>query len=173
MSDVPGLRVDRTSLLVDVAASTTLEELRAALAPLGLTPAIERSAGEGERATVGQWLAAGAPGARDVWLDPADHLVAGFEAELADGRTLVVRPSPRRAMGPDLVALVTGARGRFVTLRRVWLRVHDSAARLPQSAPFRADRDPPVSPAEERLLDAIARELGVSSFSSKDDSRSL
>ncbi len=154
------IRVDTVSLLVDAPAEATVAAIEAALAPLQLTLGIERGAWETVAdLTLASWLEDGAVGAGDGWLDPADHLVAGLEAELLDGRTLVVRPAPRRATGPDLVAIVLGARRRFATLRRAWVRVHRVDARRPGTAPFESDRDPPVSAAEEELLAAIAREL--------------
>jgi alkyldihydroxyacetonephosphate synthase len=150
------LRVDRVSLLVDVHADETVASAEATLAGQGLTLGLEFT----PPMTVGQWLAEGASGARDAWSDPADHLVAGLEVELLDGQTLVVRPAPRRATGPDLVALVLGARDRFATLRRVWLRVHVVGERRATTAPFEGLRDPPMTAAEEGLLASIARELG-------------
>ena len=41
--------------------------------------------------TVADWLARGAPGAPTAFLDPADHLVAGLTARLADGRSYLDR----------------------------------------------------------------------------------
>jgi alkyldihydroxyacetonephosphate synthase len=156
------VRIDRVSLLVDAPAEVTLATLEASLARDGLTLAIDaRAWPDVAPVSVADWLAAGAAGAPDAWLDPADHLVAGLEAQLVNGRTLVVRPAPRRATGPDLVALVVGMRGRFATLRRVWLRVHHAHERLPRTAPFEHDRDAPSTDGEERLLAAIVRELSL------------
>ncbi|HWL84804.1 MAG TPA: hypothetical protein VNO21_03335, partial [Polyangiaceae bacterium] len=54
-------------------------------------------------------------------------------------------------------------RGRFVAVERAWLRVHPlttGGVRRPETEPFHADRDPPVSPDEEALFSAIGEELG-------------
>jgi alkyldihydroxyacetonephosphate synthase len=147
------IAIDEVSLLVEVAGEVPLDELEGALGARGLTldaPDLSRS--------VRGWLDAGAPGARDRWLDPADQIVAGLEGTLRDGRTLRIAPAPRRAVGPDLTALVLGCGGRFVTTTRAWLRVHKVGVARP-SAPFDAPRDPPLSDAEAELVARIARAL--------------
>ena len=150
--------LDRESLLADVEAHATLGEVEDGLAREGLTLGV--SGLEAQRGKeVGAWLAEGAPGAPDPWLDPADHLVAGLDATLADGTLLSIRPAPRRSTGPDLVALAFGMRGRFVTIVRAWLRVHRREVPRPRTEPFHAERNPPVSPEEEALFTAISREL--------------
>ena len=101
----------------------------------------------------------GAHGARDPWTDPADHLLAGLEATLHDGRTLSIRPTPRRAVGPDLVALVIGMNERYGRIERAWLRVHRLDAPRPMAHPLVADRNPPLSDEEEAMLESIARAL--------------
>jgi alkyldihydroxyacetonephosphate synthase len=145
--------IDATSLLVCLEGTTPLATAEHRLREAGLTLDVAESS-----ATVADWLAAGAPGARDRWLDPTDQLVAGFDATLRDGRTLRVRPTPRRAVGPDLSALFIGAAGRFGRIDRAWLRVHRMGVARPTCAPFVFDRDPPVSDGERALLDAISRE---------------
>jgi alkyldihydroxyacetonephosphate synthase len=150
------ITVDRTSLLVEVEATVSLgqceDTLRAGGLTLGVDP-LDRGA------TVGEWLARGAEGAPDSWSDPADHLVAGIQATMQDGRRLSIRPAPRRAVGPDLIALLVGMRGRFATIERAWLRVHPAAGDRARVHPLVCDRDPPLEDGEARLLDAIEREL--------------
>ena len=149
--------MDRTSLLAIVEASATLGDIEAELAKVGLTLAL--TPGTPTNVTLGKWLDEGALGAPDPWSDPADHLVAGIEAVLHDGLRLDVRPAPRRAVGPDLIALVVGMRGRFAKVERAWLRVHRLDARRPTTHAFEAPRTPPISKGEQDLLDAIAHEL--------------
>ena len=146
--------IDRTSLLVRVPGAATLAAIERAIAREGLTLGIAATDD-----AVGDWLARGAPGAPSSFSDPADHLVAGLTATLASGSTLEVRPSPRRAVGPDLIALVTGAGERFASIDHVWLRVHLAGARRAALTTEGLDLDPPVSNEEASLLDAIAREL--------------
>jgi alkyldihydroxyacetonephosphate synthase len=150
-----GVEIDRESQLVAAPGPTPLAALEQLLGDAGHTLDVaDAPAG----ITVAEWLARGAPGARDRWLDPVDQLVAGLEATLAGGRALSIRPAPRRAVGPDLTALLVGAGGRFGRIDRAWLRVHRRGAVRPEAPPFALDRDPPVSDGERALLDRISRE---------------
>jgi alkyldihydroxyacetonephosphate synthase len=149
--------LDRQSLLVRVAGDATLASIEDELARDGLTLGVRLDLVGTE--TVAGWLARGAPGTPSAFADPADHLVAGVTATLTNGNVVDVRPSPRRAVGPDLVALLVGAHGRFASIDHVWLRVHVRDARRVARATSGLDLDPPVSSSEAALLDAIAREL--------------
>lgn len=160
MSASASTTIDVTSLLVEVSGATTLDALETELAARGLTLRVPLDDGRG-LTTVARWLADGAPGAPSTFADPADHLLAGVVATLANGQRLEIRPAPRRAVGPDLVALVVGAHERFAKVDRAWLRVHRLDARVVREPlPAGVDLDPPVSPAEQKILDALARELG-------------
>jgi alkyldihydroxyacetonephosphate synthase len=151
---VSAVVVDETDLLVACAGDVTLGDLEAAAARDGLTLGLDSDAPD-DGTTVAGWLAAGAPGAVCALADPADHLVAGFEAVLRDGRVLLVRPEPRRAVGPDLGALVLGAEERFACVTRAWIRVHRRSAARPALPMPDLDLEPPVSQAEAALLGAI------------------
>lgn len=166
------IEIDAMSLLVGVPAGKTLDAVETALAARGFTLGVALEAagprdaktGSAGAITVGDWLASGAPGAASVFADPADHVVAGLDATLPDGQRLEVRPGPRRAVGPDLTALVVGTQRRLASLEHAWLRIHRRDARRPAMAlPEGVDLDPPVSAAEARLVDAIVRELTASS----------
>ena len=148
--------VDRTSLLAQVSGESSLDDVEAALRADGLTLSVDASA---LALSVREWLDRGAPGARDAWKDPADQLVAGFEATLRDGRSLSIRPAPRRAVGPDLQALVLGCAGRFATVTKAWLRVHPIDVTRPEAPSFTWPRDPAIDDGEAKLLDAIDAEL--------------
>src|SRR5258706_2181761 len=122
--------IDDVSLLVEVPGDATLEAVESALRAQGLTLDVSDLS-----RSVRGWLDAGAPGARDRWLDPVDQIVAGLEGTLKSGQVLFIHPTPRRAVGPDLLALVLGCRGRFVTVTRAWLRVPKIGVTRP-STPF-------------------------------------
>jgi alkyldihydroxyacetonephosphate synthase len=155
---MPSLLIDRESLLARVSATTPLAALERTLNAQGLT--IDARCPEGmEPLSVSEWLARGAPGARDPWLDPVDHLVAGLDATLHDGTPLSVHAAPRRAVGPDLTALFVGAHGRFGRIDAAWLRIHRLGVERPRSAEFCFDRNPPLSAGESDLLSAITDAL--------------
>ena len=152
------MNIDRQSLLAEIAGTMLLGDAEGALIREGLTLGLE-SLENHRGSTLDAWLAAGALGASDPWRDPADHLLAGMEATLTNGETLSVRPAPRRAVGPDLVALVIGMRARFATVKSAWIRVRPVDAWQPATAPFVHPRNPPLSAGETMLIEAIAREL--------------
>jgi alkyldihydroxyacetonephosphate synthase len=145
---------------VRAAGDATLAEVERALARAGLTLGLGPDAPPPDT-TVDAWIAAGARGAPDPWLDPVDHLVAGFTARLASGAALEVRPAPRRAVGPDLFALFLGMEGRVGAITSAWLRAH--AARAPRDAtaprpmPTAIPRDPPLGEREAAWIDEVAR----------------
>ena len=167
-STADAIEIDAQSLLVGVPADKTLDAVETALAARGFTLGValdaagprHASTGSPGAVSVGDWLANGAPGAASVFSDPADHLVAGLDATLPDGKKLEVRPGPRRAVGPDLTALVLGTQRRLASVDHVWLRIHRRDARRPAMAlPAGVDLDPPVSDAESKLVDAIEAAL--------------
>jgi len=147
--------IDRSSLLVDVPGTMTLAAIEQTIGVEELTLGLAAM----PDTTVADWLAAGAPGAPPALVDPADHLLAGLTATLKDGRILEVLPGPRRAVGPDLVALFVGANDRFGRIERAWLRVHlRTAAPVRMSLPA-YPLDPPLNDGESALLSRIEREL--------------
>jgi alkyldihydroxyacetonephosphate synthase len=151
------VKVDRRSLLAYVDGEMTLGEVEASLTVSGLT--LDVAGAKGDEQTVASWLAGGARGARETWLDPADHLIAGCEVMLSDGTRFEIRPAPRRAVGPDLVALFVGMGARFGTIERAWLRVHPIGVERPNHGGLALDPNPPVSEGESRLLETIAASL--------------
>jgi alkyldihydroxyacetonephosphate synthase len=138
-------------MLVHAAGTATLGEVASKLAPEGLTLGLGHDAPPLET-TIDAWIAGGARGAPDPWEDPVDHLVAGFTARIG-ANDLVVRPAPRRAVGPDLFALFLGTRGAVGAITSAHLRAHGHAR--PRVLPAELERDPAPTEAERGWLDRI------------------
>jgi alkyldihydroxyacetonephosphate synthase len=152
--------LDRESLLVKVDGGMALADVEASLVELGLT--LDVTGALAVTQCVAAWLAEGARGSRDPWLDPVDHLIAGCELILRDGRRFEIRPAPRRAVGPDLIALVVGMGERFARVESAWLRVHPIGLKRPNQGALAGELDPEISEGEAGLLDAIAARLDPS-----------
>ena len=82
------MKVDRESLLVEVAGDDTLRALEDYLGGHDLTLGVDPI----DDTPVGAWLTKGAPGARDAFVDPADHLIAGITMTLSNGKERPVNP---------------------------------------------------------------------------------
>jgi alkyldihydroxyacetonephosphate synthase len=149
--------IDAVSQTVHASGHATLAEVEATLARSGLSLGLSKQAPPGDT-TLDAWIGAGAHGAPDPWRDPVDHLVAGYSAELASGAALTIRPCPRRAVGPDLFALLLGAKGRVARLHGVHLRAQSCDAF--EALDTGIDRAPACTTEEsswiERVFDATA-----------------
>jgi alkyldihydroxyacetonephosphate synthase len=152
----PAFALDATSRLSEVDARLSLGAVEALLSRHGLTLALAGMVDWSQ--SVAAWLAAGFPGAKDVWADPVSARVAGFEAS-AGGIQARVRSAPRRATGPDLLALFAGAQGALGEVERATLVVSERGAAEPRREPFRWDRDPAPSDAEVRAFERLRRSL--------------
>jgi alkyldihydroxyacetonephosphate synthase len=154
------MKLDRVSLLCEVPAARTLREVEAFLDAAGFTLGTEASADGHDEVTVGQWIAEGAPGARDPFADPADHLVAGLTGILHGGRAMEIRPCPRRAAGPDFAALFFGQWKRFGELTSVWLRiVPRGAVAVRRPMPLAFERNAELNAGEQKILATLQQEL--------------
>ena len=85
-----GVPLDRESLLACIEGGADLAAAERRLNERG--PHARRRRSLAVRRRSADWLARGAPGARDRWLDPADQLLAGLDATLAGGRRLPFAP---------------------------------------------------------------------------------
>jgi alkyldihydroxyacetonephosphate synthase len=158
-AEIPkSVRFDDVSLLAHAPGTATLGAVEEAAAARGLSL---RVAGLDPAETVAHFLARGAPGSLDPWLDPVDHFVAGFTAKMTSGADLVVRPGPRRAVGPDLYALFHGQGERAGVLTSAHLRVHRSGLE-PRPLASGVERNPPLSGDERDITTrALAAASGV------------
>lgn len=147
------MRLDDISLLLEVDGRETIADVEDLLTSKGLTLGFDVSA-ETAAMSVAEWIARGSPGAKSPFADPADHVLAGLTGTLGD-RTIDIRPGPRRAVGPDLVALFSGTGDRLGRVTKAWLRAHRREAARPQMDLPRIDLDPPMNEGESRLVDAI------------------
>jgi alkyldihydroxyacetonephosphate synthase len=150
--------VDEHSLLATFDGNTRVADAEKTLRDRGLTLAAEPLP---SGATIGTWIGEGMPGASDRWLDPVDQHIAGFSARLKNGSDMVIRPSPRRAVGPDLTALFHGTAGAVGDVTSATLRVRRADAAAARELPFAGERDPGLSDGEqvawERAVAALTR----------------
>ena len=145
--------IDHTSLLAHVTADVLLGSLESELQKSGYTLGLDSMETD---VALGVWLETGAKGTPAWWCDPVDQLVAGFDATLNDGRSFAVTPVPRRAVGPDLFALVFGADRALAKIDRVWLRIQKIGVARPSTAAF----IPPASVLSRNESDAEAKLWG-------------
>lgn len=73
--------------------------------------------------SIGDYLATSSPSEGSPLYGTILDNCIGLSALMADGRPFKVRPSPRRAVGPDLMHLLLGARGRYGVITAACLRV--------------------------------------------------
>lgn len=147
------MTLDEISLLLETDGAELLAAVEDFATAKGLTLGFDVDA-ELAAMTVANWIAKGSPGARSPFADPADHVLAGLVGTLGP-RTIDIRPGPRRAVGPDLVALFAGTGDRLGRVTKAWLRVHRRDAARPQMDLPRLDLDPSVTESESHLVDAI------------------
>jgi alkyldihydroxyacetonephosphate synthase len=152
----PSPELDAVSQLCTTRATYGLEALERYLEARGLTLGLGPDAPRDPSTTVGAWLSQGAPGGPDPWLDPVDHLVAGYSVELPSGAILELPPGPRRAVGPDLSCLFLGTEGRAGTFRIAHLRARSARSARPLLTSL--ERNPAPSSSEDAWL---ARALGA------------
>jgi alkyldihydroxyacetonephosphate synthase len=153
-------QVDSTSLLASLSGNMDLEAAETWLQKHGFT--LRLSGETPNSATIASWIGAGAPGAPDPWSDPVDHLIAGLVVRLASGSELVIRPAPRRAVGPDLIALFSGTGGQVGSIERATLRVYLRDEPEARAVRFSWPRDPPLEEAERVAWARLVEELGGS-----------
>jgi alkyldihydroxyacetonephosphate synthase len=108
---------------------------------------------------VGDFVALGLPHTRDPWSDPVDQTLSGFSARLKNGRSLVIRSAPRRAVGPDLSALFAGAQGAMGVVEGATLRLFKSEAAPARVLTFNGERNPAMESDERHAWDRLVVEV--------------
>jgi alkyldihydroxyacetonephosphate synthase len=154
----PG-EIDDHSLLATVLGTTTVVEVERALGVRGLTLDLE---GAPDSRSVNDWIASGLPQRRDAWSDPVEQNIAGLSARMSSGERLLVRPAPRRAVGPDLVCLFAGAGGEVGHVEHATLRVHRKSEKRSRNLAFGAERNPgmdaPERAAWQRIVQGVKQD---------------
>ena len=74
--------------------------------------------------TVGGWVATRASGQFSTRYGSIEDMLMGFEAVLASGEVVRLKPVPRRSTGPDLCALFLGSEGTLGVLTELTFRIH-------------------------------------------------
>lgn len=152
---------DQESCLCALSGTLSLKQAESLLQSrghtLGLSEAAIRQHAQG---SVDFWIGSGMPGLRDRYDDPVLAPLAGFTAVIA-GRRVTIRPAPRRAVGPDLSALLVGTRGAFGTVEQAVLVALPNVQVAAERIPFDVERSPQLSPGERSALNALMRTLGT------------
>lgn len=151
---------DAVSGLVELPGDMTLGEARAWVEARGHVLPLSDAAKTD--LAIDTWIARGMPGLPDRYADPVYTPLPGFHARLHDGRRIVVRPSPRRAVGPDLSALFVGTEGALGRIERAVLVVSRKDARGAEPLPWSGERNPPVGADERAAFAEVLRNLSPS-----------
>jgi alkyldihydroxyacetonephosphate synthase len=149
--------LDEASLLATFSGELALDRAEALLESHGLTLGL--TSRPEPSLDVARWIAQGLPGAADPWSDPVAQPIAGLTARLHRGGTLVIRPAPRRAVGPDLFALFAGAGERIGVVQTATLCVRRRGAPTARALPFAIERNPPLSQGERTAWERLVSEL--------------
>jgi alkyldihydroxyacetonephosphate synthase len=153
----PGWTVDPVSGLARAPGTMTMSHVERALTAEGRTLGLTGPAPELD---VNEFIAQGMPGMPDAFEDPVAQRLAGFAARTHSGLELNVRPAPRRATGPDLSALLVGARGRFGVVAEAWLPAISQKARPARALASTIDPEPGVTAGEREIVAALLAEVG-------------
>ena len=156
-TDSKNTELDSVSELVSVAGTTRLSDLQTLLERHGLTLGLGEETGLGH--SVAEFVAAGLPGTRDPWSDPVAQTLSGLDARLLTGERLSLRPAPRRAVGPDLIALFAGTRQAIGVVERAVFSVERREATRARALDFNVDRDPPHDERERSAWESLVRSI--------------
>lgn len=150
--------VDESSLLATCAGSARVGSVVSELARRGFVLDVAPAAHE---LSVAEFVARGMPGGRDAWADPVWQPLAGFVARLHDGKSVTVRPAPRRAVGPDLAALFVGAAERIGHVEQATFLVERRGAPRARQLPFAGERNPALGSDERAAFESIVARVNA------------
>ncbi|MFV0425428.1 MAG: FAD-binding oxidoreductase [Beutenbergiaceae bacterium] len=122
VSAVPAdFSVNLTDMTVTVSASFNGGDLEQLLSSRGLTTG--HSPQSLYRSTVGGWVATLATGQFSSLYGGIEDLIVGYTVILATGEEVVLKASPRAAMGPDLRQVFIGSEGTLGVVTSVTLKL--------------------------------------------------
>jgi alkyldihydroxyacetonephosphate synthase len=147
------LELNEVDLTVTVPAGIKGGELEDELQSRGYT--LNNSPQSLYRSSVGGWLATLETGQFSSRYGGIEDLVCGYVVTLADGETIRLGASPRRAMGPDLRHLFLGSEGTLGVVTEVTMKVFPRA----EHRVFEAIRMPSVRAGLVVTREAMARGL--------------
>ncbi len=151
--------LDETSRLATVDGRAVLGEVEKDLDRRGFH--LRLGDGADRAATVARWVAAGVPGAPDRWDDPVDQMVVGLVARVGD-QQVTIRPTPRRAVGPDLSTLFVGGRQDIGELEAGTFRVNATSEPTARPLKCQIERNPPLGESEKSAWESIVRKARAS-----------
>jgi alkyldihydroxyacetonephosphate synthase len=152
--------LDSVSCLAGLPGTLSLGAAETFLRARGHTLAVDVGA-LGASTSIDAWLAQGLPGSADRYSDPVFAPLAGFTARLHDGRRIALRPSPRRAVGPDLSALFLGMGGKLGQLEHAVLVTLRADAERPAPLAFDGARNPPLDASENAAIEQLSAVLSA------------
>lgn len=133
------LALDALSGLVTLAGKSLLKDAERELTTQGFSLGLSEW---DEEQTVNDWIAGGLGGARNPWEDPVSRPVSGLCATLHTGQSFCVPEAPRRAVGPDLSALLCGAQASLATVKSATVTAHRLGAERARTLRCGLDPDP-------------------------------
>jgi FAD/FMN-containing dehydrogenase len=118
-------RIDERSLTVHAGAGIRVADLEVALRDRGFTLGFPLVGHLDPK--LGGFLSGQGWAEASVLYGKPWRSAIGLEGVLPTGRTFRIKPTPRRAVGPDLSELFLGAEGRLGVLTSAWVKFHPVA----------------------------------------------
>ncbi len=145
--------IDTHSLTARLPGDMPLGVAEELLTRHGLSLSLADDTERGQR--VSRWVASGAATTHDPWADPVRQTVSGLQARLPSQERFEIRPAPRRAVGPDLVALYLGADERAGVVEAVTVSLEREGSPRARPLPFAGERNPHQDDGERAAFAAL------------------